>query len=57
MPQCSVVICSRTKSSDGGGKDVPEGMKTAFRKWDEVIVGECKVLALTQALEGLGEGR
>ena len=34
--------------------DVPEGMQRAFRKWDDSIIGRCKVLPLTAALEATG---
>lgn len=55
VPIASVVICIR--NSSGMGKevdDVPEGMQRAFRKWDDSIIGGCKVLPLTAALEATG---
>ena len=34
-------------------QQVPEGMRTAFRKWDKSAVAGCRVFPLTEVLEAL----
>ncbi|KAL9125360.1 MAG: hypothetical protein Q9217_005428 [Psora testacea] len=54
VPHSSVVFLTK----DGqGGAEVPKGLKWAFRKWDSTRKGTCKVLGLTEALEGAGASR
>lgn len=53
VPVSSVVICSRSGSPNVKEVEsgVPEGMRRAFRKWDDGKgLGECRVLTLTAAL-------
>lgn len=56
VPVSSVVICSRSGSPDVEEVEaVPEGMRRAFRKWDNGKgLNECRVLPLTAALEATG---
>ena len=56
VPISSVIICSRNTSSNVKEVvNIPEGMKLAFRKWDDGKgFGECGVLSLAAALEGTG---
>ncbi|KAF6238479.1 hypothetical protein HO173_003447 [Letharia columbiana] len=56
VPVSSVVICSRGGSPNVKEvEDIPEGMRRAFRKWDDGKgLGECRVLPLTAALEATG---
>lgn len=55
VPAASVIICIRNSSVIGKEADViPEGMRRAFRKWDDSIIGGCKVLPLTVALKAIG---
>ena len=55
VPVASVVICIRNNSGIGKDADeIPEGMRRAFRKWDDSVIGKCKVLPLTAALEATG---
>lgn len=55
VPAASVVICVRNSSEPGKeADDIPEGMRRAFRKWDDSIIRGCKILPLTAALEATG---
>ena len=55
VPVTSVVICIRNSSGIGNEPDdIPEGMRRAFRKWDESAIRRCKILPLTAALEATG---
>lgn len=55
VPVSSVVICSRNGCGDSKGiESVPEGVKRAFRKWDDASVGQCRILSLNAALEATG---
>ncbi|KAI4190265.1 MAG: hypothetical protein L6R41_000878 [Letrouitia leprolyta] len=50
VPQGSVLLL-------GIGRDpVPEGVESAFRKWDRGKVRGCRVLGLVECLRGLGGG-
>ena len=59
IPVTSVVICSRTRSANVKEVEgIPEGMRQAFRKWDDGKgLGECRVLPLAAALEATGVTR
>lgn len=57
VPACAVVVCSRNASGKEEVGSVPEGVRRAFRKWDQGVVGECRVVTLTKALEAMGEVR
>ena len=39
-------------NDDGDRTTIPEGLKRAFRKWNDRSVGMCEVLDLQDALEG-----
>lgn len=56
MPVSSVVICSKTRSAKMEEVEaIPEGMKRAFRKWDDGKgLVQCRVLPLATALEATG---
>lgn len=58
VPAGSVVIYSRSGSpSVKEAEGIPEGMRRAFRKWDDGgRLGECRVLPMTAALEATGSG-
>ena len=59
VPVSSVVICSRDRSPNvTEAESVPEGMRQAFRKWDNSKgLGICRVLPLAAALEATGVTR
>ena len=42
----------KAEGGDDDTTDVPNGLKRAFRKWDDNLVGRCKVFDLQDALEG-----
>ncbi|CAD6570913.1 MAG: hypothetical protein ASARMPRED_004070 [Alectoria sarmentosa] len=56
VPVSSVVICSRNGSPKVKEVEgIPEGMRRAFRKWDDGKgLGECRVLPMTAATEVTG---
>ena len=56
VPVSSVIICSRSTSPNvKEAEDIPEGIKLAFRKWDDGKgFGQCRVLSLATALEATG---
>ena len=61
VPGTKIVLCARNASVNGddgvkGEGRVPEGMRWAFRKWDDAKVGEVRVLELREVMEAM-EGR
>lgn len=56
VPVSSVVICSRTRSANVEAVEaIPEGMRRAFRKWDDAKgLVECRILSLAAALKATG---
>ena len=55
VPASSVIICSRQSGEEGTEMgEVPEGVKRAFRKWEDGTIRECRVMPLTVALEASG---
>ncbi|KAL9103825.1 MAG: hypothetical protein Q9163_001180 [Psora crenata] len=54
VPHSSVVLLTKDGKSS---QEVPEELRWAFRKWDDSRVDGCKVLGLSEALEGMGASR
>ena len=55
MPQVSVTFLLR--EAERKGDEVPEGLRTAFRKWESAKWRDCRCFAVTDVLAALGASR